>query len=159
MLGKKSRKTDGSQFEIQQWTVLNQRLEINHSTTPSLKKNLQKCHTCSRASSLDKATRAWLQSKRCLSPSTEKTLNTNIQIQNSLIRTRFTQTQTSLTKEQRKENIRGAFALSPNIKLDLDKKYILVDDVFTTGSTANACAKILKKAGIQIIELLTLAHG
>jgi ComF family protein len=89
----------------------------------------------------------------------KKTLNTNIQIQNSLIRTRFTQTQTSLTKEQRKENIRGAFALSPNIKLDLDKKYILVDDVFTTGSTANACAKILKKAGIQTIELLTLAHG
>ncbi|MFL2848287.1 MAG: hypothetical protein ACJZ9B_04860 [Coraliomargaritaceae bacterium] len=122
MLGKKSRTADGSQFEIQQWTVLYQRLEINHSTTPSLKKNLRKCHTCSRAASPDKATRAWLQSKQCLSPSTEKTLNTNIQIQNSLIRTRFTQTQTSLTKEQRKENIRGAFALSPNIKLDLDKK-------------------------------------
>lgn len=89
----------------------------------------------------------------------QKTLKTNIQIQNPLIRTRFTQPQTTLSKEQRKLNIRNAFALDPNIKLDFDKKYILVDDVFTTGSTANACAKVLKKAGIHTIELITLGHG
>ena len=89
----------------------------------------------------------------------QKTLKTNIQIQNPLIRTRFTQSQTTLSKEQRKLNIRNAFALDPNIKLDFDKKYILVDDIFTTGSTANACAKVLKKAGIHNIELITLGHG
>ena len=64
-----------------------------------------------------------------------------------------------LSRELRKKNIRNAFALSPNIKLDFKKKYILVDDVFTTGATANACAKVLKKAGIQSIELITLGHG
>ena len=57
----------------------------------------------------------------------------------------FTRSQTTLSRELRKKNIRKAFALSPNIKLDFKKKYILVDDVFTTGSTANACAKVLKK--------------
>ena len=53
--------------------------------------------------------------------------------------------QTTLSRELRKKNIRKAFVLSPNIKLDFKKKYILVNDVFTTGSTANACAKVLKK--------------
>ena len=89
----------------------------------------------------------------------QETLNANIQIENALIRTRFTRSQTTLSRELRKKNIRKAFALSPNIKLDLKKKYILVDDVFTTGSTANACAKVLKKAGIRSIELITLGHG
>ena len=89
----------------------------------------------------------------------QKTLDANIDIKNLLLRTRFTQSQTTLSKEQRRENISGAFACAPNIKLDFDKKYILVDDVFTTGSTANACAKILKKANIQTIELLTIGHG
>ena len=89
----------------------------------------------------------------------KKTLNVNIQVKNILIRTRFTQSQTTLSKEHRTQNIRNAFALSPNINLDFEKKYILGDDVFTTGSTANACAKVLKKAGIQRIELITLGHG
>ena len=64
-----------------------------------------------------------------------------------------------LSRELRKKNIRKAFALSPNIKLDFKKKYILFDDAFTTGSTAYACAKVLKKAGIRSIELITLGHG
>ena len=89
----------------------------------------------------------------------QKTLNVNIQIKDILVRTRFTQSQTTLSKEERMRNIHEAFALAPNIKLDFEKKYILVDDVFTTGSTANACAKVLKKAGIQTIELITLGHG
>lgn len=89
----------------------------------------------------------------------QKTLNANIGIEEILIRTRFTESQTTLSRALRKQNIRNAFALSPNIKLDFDKKYILVDDVFTTGSTANACAKVLKKAGIPTIELITFGHG
>ena len=119
MLGKKSRTADGSQFEIQQWTVLNQRLETNHSPPPPLKKNLQKCHTVPVPLHSTKQRERGFNQSDVLAHVLKKTLNTNIQIQNSLIRTRFTQTQTSLTKEQRKENIRGALALSPNIKLDL----------------------------------------
>ena len=89
----------------------------------------------------------------------QKTLNANIQIADILIRTRFTESQTTLSRGRRKQNIRNAFALSPNIKLDFEKKYILINDVFTTGSTANACAKVLKKAGIPTIELITFGHG
>ena len=89
----------------------------------------------------------------------QKTLNVNIQVKVILVRTRFTQSQTTLSREERMRNIREAFTLAPNIKLDFEKKYILVDDVFTTSSTANACAKVLKKAGIQTIELITLGHG
>lgn len=47
------------------------------------------------------------------------------------------------------------FVLSPNIKLDL-KKYILLDNVYTTSSTADTCAKVRKKACIHSIELITL---
>ena len=89
----------------------------------------------------------------------QETLKVNIQIENTLIRTRFIRSQITLSRVLRKKNIRKAFALSPNIKLDFKKKYILVDGVFTTGSTANACAKVLKKAGIRSIELITLGHG
>ena len=85
----------------------------------------------------------------------QETLNVNIQIENTLIRTRFTRSQTTLSRELRKKNIRDAFALCPNIKLDFKKKYILVDDVFTTGATANACAKVLKK---QEYNQLNLSH-
>ena len=64
-----------------------------------------------------------------------------------------------LSRELRKKNICTAFALSPNIKLDFREKYILVNDVFTTGLPANACAKVLKNSGIRSIELITLGHG
>ena len=48
--------------------------------------------------------------------------------------------------------------LAPRQKLEFDKKYILIDDVFTTGATANACAQILSKAGVSSIELITFGH-
>ncbi len=52
-----------------------------------------------------------------------------------------------------------AFAPAPKQKLEFDKKYILIDDVFTTGATANACAQILRKVGVSSIELITFTHG
>ena len=38
-------------------------------------------------------------------------------------------------------------------------RYVLVDDVFTTGATLNACAKVLYQAGARDIHVFTLAHG
>jgi len=69
-----------------------------------------------------------------------------------------TMTQTRLTKQQRAENMRGAFAIRNGIKLN-GEKIILVDDVFTTGATTSACAKALKTAGAGDVCVWTIARG
>jgi competence protein ComFC len=75
-----------------------------------------------------------------------------------LRRVTFTATQTLLTREQRAENMNGAFAARDGVKLD-GEKIILVDDVFTTGATTNACAKMLRAAGAGDVCVWTIARG
>ncbi len=69
-----------------------------------------------------------------------------------------TATQTLLTREQREKNMRGAFAMTKPSTLD-GKRIVLVDDVFTTGATTSACAKILKSAGADDVCVWTVARG
>ena len=69
-----------------------------------------------------------------------------------------TMTQTRLTKQQRSDNMRGAFAVRKGVKLD-GEKIILVDDVFTTGATTSACAQALKAAGAGEVCVWTVARG
>lgn len=69
-----------------------------------------------------------------------------------------TLSQTSLTREERKKNVEGAFRLNVK-KIDPESSYVLVDDVFTTGATLNACAQVLHAAGAKDIRVFTLAHG
>lgn len=69
-----------------------------------------------------------------------------------------TPSQTSLTRSERKKNVENAFTLAKKT-IDPKKTYVLVDDVFTTGATLNACAKVLHKEGAQNIRVFTLAHG
>jgi ComF family protein len=69
-----------------------------------------------------------------------------------------TATQTLLTRDQRAENMRGAFAVRSGMKLN-GEKIILVDDVFTTGATTSACAKALKGAGAGDVCVWTIARG
>ena len=76
-----------------------------------------------------------------------------------LTRKKYTRSQTTLSKEKRENNVKNAFELTPKIKLDFSKKYILLDDVFTTGHTLNECSKVLNHSGIQSIELLSIGHG
>jgi len=76
-----------------------------------------------------------------------------------LVRTRCTQTQTRLNREERHRNVKNAFALTPDAVVIPDRQYILVDDVFTTGSTLNACAAVLCDAGVTRIKVATLGHG
>jgi len=61
------------------------------------------------------------------------------------------------SKKEREENIKGAFAV--NKKKPIPSKIILVDDIYTSASTAKEAAKTLKKAGIKQVYLFTLAHG
>lgn len=69
-----------------------------------------------------------------------------------------TQTQTKLTRQQRAENMRNAFALQNARKLN-GQRIVLFDDVFTTGATTDACAKVLRMAGAEEVCVWTLARG
>ncbi len=75
---------------------------------------------------------------------------------NIIQRTRLTESQTTLTAKQRWTNLRGAFKIN-NPSAIADKNILLVDDLFTTGATANACAEALKDAGCAYVGVLTLA--
>lgn len=67
--------------------------------------------------------------------------------------------QTKLSKEERLKNVQGSFSLSkkflPKIKA---KKFLLMDDVLTTGATVNECARVLKKAKAAKVDVLTVAR-
>jgi ComF family protein len=75
-----------------------------------------------------------------------------------LRRVRPTRTQTQLSREERQENMKDAFAWRGNEQLH-GSRVVLVDDVFTTGATTNACAKVLRQAGASEIVVWTLARG
>lgn len=78
----------------------------------------------------------------------------------ALRRTRKTETQTHLTRNQRLENLKGAFQVSRAGRRWPHKDgAILVDDVFTTGATAHACAKALCKAGYKRVLVLAVMRG
>ena len=81
------------------------------------------------------------------------------QVEHLLTRTVYTQTQTRLNHAERYRNVKNAFALAPDTVLIPDQQYILVDDVFTTGSTLNACARVLRDAGATRLKVVTIGHG
>jgi ComF family protein len=70
-----------------------------------------------------------------------------------------TGTQTALDRRTRMANLKNAFALAPRAALNPALHYILVDDVFTTGSTLNSCARTLRRAGALNIDVVTFGHG
>lgn len=77
----------------------------------------------------------------------------------ALVRIKDTVTQTNLKLRERRLNMKNAFSLADNIKLDPEKIYVVVDDVFTTGSTLEACCTALHRAGARKLNILTLAHA
>ena len=69
-----------------------------------------------------------------------------------LIRKKYTVSQTLLTLDERRENVGDAFVVSPRYRSLVQwKTFILVDDVITTGSTINACAKELMSNGASMV--------
>jgi ComF family protein len=74
-----------------------------------------------------------------------------------LSRRRYTRPQAGLTNTARRENVAAAFRVKGRRRLD-GKAVLLIDDVMTTGSTATACARALKRAGAKRVALLTVAR-
>ena len=72
-----------------------------------------------------------------------------------LTRIRFTSTQTRMTRDERDMNVSGAFKCTANLS---KKNILLIDDVITTGSTVQACLKVLKDAGAETVDILVIAH-
>lgn len=75
----------------------------------------------------------------------------------ALLRTRRTPPQVGLSRQQRRDNVAGAFGVSASRKAAISgAKLVIIDDVITTGATVGACARALKKAGAARVDVLAL---
>jgi ComF family protein len=74
-----------------------------------------------------------------------------------LVRVRETQSQIGLTSHQRRQNMRGAFAVSRSGGLK-GQEVLLIDDVYTTGTTVGECSRVLQRAGASKIWVVTVAR-
>lgn len=75
----------------------------------------------------------------------------------ALVRTRPTEPQINLPATERRANVKGAFTAGTPDRI-ADKRVLLLDDVMTTGSTIDECAKELKKAGAAVVIAATIAR-
>jgi ComF family protein len=72
----------------------------------------------------------------------------------TLSRIAYTKSQTKLSRLERAENVKDAFKVNEDVK---NKTILLFDDVITTGTTINTCAKVLKEAGAKIVDAAAVA--
>lgn len=84
-----------------------------------------------------------------------KNLNVEL-VTDSLIKQKNTLPQSTLSKKQREENVKTVYKIQNKQKIE-NKKIILLDDIYTTGATAEECSKILKQNGAKEILVLTIA--
>ncbi|HWR35813.1 MAG TPA: ComF family protein [Clostridia bacterium] len=76
----------------------------------------------------------------------------------ALVRKRATESQVGMTREQRRANMRGAFAVG-SLNDIANSALLLVDDVFTTGATVGECARVLRKAGAADVWVVTVGRA
>jgi len=81
----------------------------------------------------------------------------NAPVRSVVRRRRATRPQAGLTNAKRRTNVAGAFRMRRGVRLD-GMRVLLVDDVLTTGATASACARVLKRAGARQVTVLALAR-
>ena len=89
---------------------------------------------------------------------------TRIEVVDAIQRRRPTNKQARLTRAQRLENLRGAFAMKRPFRGPASRlrglNVLLVDDVFTTGATTDSCARVLRRqAGVQKVVVIAVARG
>ena len=83
----------------------------------------------------------------------------DLQVENDvLVRSIPTAPQSGLGRKQRAANIKGAFGLLDKAKI-IDKRILLVDDVYTTGATVDECARLLVHHGAAHVDVLSLARA
>ena len=75
----------------------------------------------------------------------------------SLARRKKTSPQKKLGHNERKKNLKNAFAVTPAFRPV--RKVLLVDDIYTTGNTLDAAAKALKEKGVEKVYFLTISIG
>ncbi|HET7275093.1 MAG TPA: ComF family protein [Longimicrobiaceae bacterium] len=79
---------------------------------------------------------------------------------NILLRTRSSESQTTLHPAERRANVAGAFSLNTADQPSINGEHLLViDDVWTTGATTSACAETLIAAGARAVSVLTFARS
>jgi ComF family protein len=83
-----------------------------------------------------------------------KIINVSVKSEH-LVRIRPTSTQTRMSREERELNVSEAFYCPQKLT---NRSILLVDDVITTGSTTEACVKVLKKAGVKNVDVFVIAH-
>ena len=76
-----------------------------------------------------------------------------------LIRKKKTLPQRDLGPSQRLKNLQEAFDLHPSVSDKIPESVIIIDDIYTTGSTVEACSRILKKAGVKRVYFLAICIG
>ena len=82
---------------------------------------------------------------------TGKKLNTN-----TLYKSKNIIAQSKLNKEEREENIKDVYAIKDKQEIE-SKKILLLDDIYTTGSTANECCRVLQESGASKTGVMTIA--
>jgi len=87
----------------------------------------------------------------------ELSRRTGIPMVQALRRTRHTAPQAGLTRRQRRDNMRNCFVAAPEVVRG--RRVLLIDDVLTTGATANAAAAALRAAGASHVGVFTLARA
>ena len=80
-------------------------------------------------------------------------------LENILQRVRWTGSQTRLSRERRQRNMRASFELKKGFSVNPNNHYVVLDDVFTTGSTLNACCAVLRQGFATNLDILAFGHG
>lgn len=75
-----------------------------------------------------------------------------------LLRVKNTKVMHNLSREERQENLKGAFQIRDRRGID-GKSILLIDDIFTTGATLNACSKVLMEGGAKSVAVVAFARG
>jgi len=96
---------------------------------------------------------------RLLADCAVQALDGQARVEELLCRVVHTESQTHYDRAARQQNLKNAFALAPGATINPPQRYVLVDDVFTTGSTLNSCAAVLRRGGALNLDVVTFGHG